>query len=101
MRTAGPTPFARVDSLKRCSRAESFSSAEASGRTSSPSHRLSSLAKRKSILLWTTLLRLNFDRINKIYRIMGKDFDRRNMKDMKMYLRKEKPSLHVIHVSPV
>jgi len=32
---------------------------------------------------------------------MGKDFDRRNMKDVKMYLRKGKLSLHVIHVSPV
>jgi len=32
---------------------------------------------------------------------MEKDFDRRNMKDMKMDLRKERFSLHVIHVSPV
>jgi hypothetical protein len=32
---------------------------------------------------------------------MRKDFDGRNMKDMKMDLRKGKPSLHVINVSPV
>jgi hypothetical protein len=32
---------------------------------------------------------------------MGKDFDRRNMKDMKTDPRKGRVSLHVIHVSPV
>jgi hypothetical protein len=32
---------------------------------------------------------------------MGKDFDRRNMKDMKIDMRKGRFSPHVIHVSPV
>jgi hypothetical protein len=41
------------------------------------------------------------DRINKIYRIRGKVFDRRNMKDMKNRPEKEEIFLHVIHVSPV
>jgi hypothetical protein len=41
------------------------------------------------------------DRINKIYRIMGKNFDRRNMKDMKIGSVRTKVFLHVAHVTPV
>jgi hypothetical protein len=41
------------------------------------------------------------DRINKINRIMGKDFDRRNMKDMKNRPAKGRFFLHGVHVSLV
>jgi len=41
------------------------------------------------------------DRIYKIDRIMGKDFDRRNMNNMKAEERNERFPLHVIHVTRV